>query len=72
MGVRMSAESAGMLSLRFQMPTLRLKQQLLERFRIVRKLFGHKNHAVDYTDSGDETRGQHLVRTIAPQVETVQ
>ena len=40
--------------------------------RIIREVFGHGNHAVDYTDSGDETRNQNLMRTVAPEVEAVE
>ena len=50
----------------------KLQQQLLEQNRVVGKGFGHGQHAVDYTGSGHETWGQHLVRAVAPEVDAVQ
>lgn len=49
-----------------------LREQLLEQNRIVKKVFGHGNHAVDYADSGDEARRQNQMRTVAPEVEGVE
>jgi len=45
---------------------------LLEQFRIVREVFGHGIHALDYTESGHESRRQNLVRAVSPEVETVE
>lgn len=36
-------------------------KQLLEQNRVVRKVFGHGNHALDYTESGDESGRQKTV-----------
>ncbi len=49
-----------------------LLKQLLEQNRIVREGFGHGDHAADYTESGNETRGQNLMRTVTPEIETVE
>ncbi|MNJ57492.1 hypothetical protein D3C77_530810 [compost metagenome] len=49
-----------------------LLKQLLEQNRIVREVFGHGNHAADYTESGDVSRCQNLMRTVAPEVEAVE
>lgn len=49
-----------------------LLKQLLEQNRVVREVFGHGNHAADYTESGDVSRRQNLMWTIAPQVKTVE
>ncbi len=49
-----------------------LFKQLLEQNRIVRKVFGHGNHAADYTESGDVSRRQNLMRTVTPEVEAVE
>ena len=51
--------------------TQHLLKQLFEQNRVVRKVFGHGNHALDYTESGDESRRQNLMRTVAPQIKTV-
>jgi hypothetical protein len=51
---------------------LHLRKHLLEQFRIIGEVFGHGNHALDYTESGDESRRQNLMRTVAPQIKTVQ
>jgi hypothetical protein len=52
--------------------TQHLLKQSLEQNRVVRKVFGHGNHALDYTESGDESRRQNLMQTVAPQIKTVQ
>ena len=49
-----------------------LLKQLLEQNRIAREVFGHGNHAADYTESGDVSRRQNLMRTVAPEVEAVE
>lgn len=49
-----------------------LLKQLLEQNRIVREVFGHGNHAADYTESGDVSRRQNLMRTVAPEVEAIE
>ena len=49
-----------------------LKQQLLEQNRIIRKVIGQGNHRPDYTGSGDETRRQNLMRTITPEIKSVE
>ena len=49
-----------------------LLKQLLEQNRIVREVFGHENHAADYTESGDVSRRQNLMRSVAPEVEAIE
>ncbi|VVM46689.1 hypothetical protein PS655_06073 [Pseudomonas fluorescens] len=49
-----------------------LLKQLPEQNRIIRKVFGHGNHAADYTESGDVSRRQNLMRAVAPEVEAVE
>ncbi|MNO28330.1 hypothetical protein D3C76_182210 [compost metagenome] len=49
-----------------------LLKQLVEQNRIVRKVCGHGNHAADYTESGDVSRLQNLMRTVAPEVEAIE
>lgn len=51
---------------------IRRKQKLFQQNRIVGKGFWHGNHAVDYTDSGYKARRQNLMRTVAPEVKTIQ
>lgn len=52
--------------------TQHLRKQLPEQNRVVRKVFGHGNHALDYTQSGDDSRGKNLMWTVAPQIIAVQ
>lgn len=54
------------------MATECLKQPLLEQNGVVREIIGQRNHDPDYTGSGDVEWGQNLMRTIAPQVKTVE
>gem|GEM_PF-3599973 len=49
-----------------------LRKQLLEQDRVIRKVIGQWNHGPDYTGSGNETGCQNLMRTVAPEVETIQ
>ena len=50
----------------------RLKQQLLEQNRIIRKVVGQGNHGPDYTGSGHVAWGQNLMRAVAPKVKTIE
>ncbi|MNV55231.1 hypothetical protein D3C71_1474580 [compost metagenome] len=50
---------------------LHLRKHLLEQFRIIGEVFGHGNHALDYTESGHVSRRQNLMRTVAPQIKTI-
>src|SRR5690606_29158105 len=47
-------------------------QYLLEQNGIIWKIFGQGIHALDYTESGDESRRQNLVRPVAPEVKTIE
>lgn len=49
-----------------------LLKQLFEQRRVVRKIFGQRNHALDYTESGHESRRQNLMGTVTPEVKTVE
>lgn len=53
-----------------------LKQHMLKQFfeqrRVVRKVSGHRNHALDYTESGHKSRRQNLMGTVIPEVKTVE
>ena len=49
-----------------------LLKQLLEQNRIAREVFGHGNHAADYTESGDVSRRQNLMETVTPEVEAIE
>ena len=49
-----------------------LLEQLLEQRRVVRKIFGHRNHALDYTESGHESRRQNLMWSVTPEIKTVE
>jgi hypothetical protein len=52
--------------------TQHLRKQSLEQNRVVRKVFGHGNHAPVYTESGDESRRQNLMWSVTPQIKAVQ
>jgi hypothetical protein len=47
-------------------PRLHLRKHLLEKLKIVREVFGHRIHALDYTESGHESRRQNLMRAVTP------
>lgn len=49
-----------------------LRKHLLEQYGFIGEVFGHGNHAVDYTESGDKSRCQNLMRAIAPEVKTIE
>ena len=49
-----------------------LKQQLLEQNRNIRKVIGQSNHGPDYTGSCHVARRQYLMRTITPELKTVE
>lgn len=42
-----------------------LASHLLDQFRIIEEVFGHKNHVLDYTESGHVSRRQNLMRAVA-------
>lgn len=47
-------------------------KQLLEQYSVVRKVFEHGIHALNYTESSDESRRQNMMQTVAPQIKPVQ
>lgn len=49
-----------------------LAKHLLEQLEIIGKVFGHGVHALDYTESGHKSRRQNLMRSITPEVKTVE
>ncbi|WP_423242179.1 hypothetical protein, partial [Pseudomonas viridiflava] len=51
---------------------LHLRKHLLEQLEIVGKVVGHGFHALDYTESGHESRRQNLMGTVTPEVKTVE
>ncbi|CAI3788163.1 hypothetical protein AHFPHNDE_01836 [Pseudomonas sp. MM227] len=53
-------------------PRLHLCKLLLEQFRIIREVVGHEIYAMDYTESGDESRSQNLMRMVTPEVKTIE
>ncbi|WP_422124863.1 hypothetical protein, partial [Pseudomonas viridiflava] len=44
----------------------------LEQLEIVGKVVGHGFHALDYTESGHESRRQNLMGTVTPEVKTIE
>ena len=49
-----------------------LPKHLLEQHGIIWKIFGQGIHALDYTESGYESRRQNLMRTVAPEVKAIE
>ena len=49
-----------------------LPKHLLEQNGIIWKIFGQGIHALDYTESGYESRRQNLMRTVAPEVKAIE
>lgn len=47
-----------------------LSKQLFERHRVVRTIFGRRNHALDYTESRYESRLQNLMGAVTPEAKT--
>ena len=53
-------------------PRLHLRKHLLEMLKILGEVLGHGIHALDYPESGHESRRQSLMGTITPEVKTVE
>ena len=50
----------------------RLKQQLLEQGRIIRKLIRQRKHGPDYTATRHVAWGQNLMSAVASEISTVE